>query len=246
MSSRRVLVLGGSGAVGGAVCRALAGRGARLVFTFHQRAEAAAALARALPGSQALRLDLGSPADAEDVLHAAHTALGGLDAVVQCAGVAVTTSAPERQQVADIDEAAWDRMFDVNVRGTFLACRKAAALMRPPGGSGGEVVLLGGASGIKPVPAPVHLSAATGALRGMAQALAKELGPHGVRVNLVAPGLLEEGISRHLSAELRQEYLKHCALRRLGRLPEIANVVAWLALDNTYVTGQTIMVDGAL
>jgi NAD(P)-dependent dehydrogenase (short-subunit alcohol dehydrogenase family) len=96
------------------------------------------------------------------------------------------------------------------------------------------------------VPAPVHYAAAKGALAGMTAAMAKELGPHGVRVNLVAPGILEDGMSRSLPEELRTEYLKHCGLRRYGRLSEIAAWAGWLALHNTYVTGQTILVDGAL
>jgi NAD(P)-dependent dehydrogenase (short-subunit alcohol dehydrogenase family) len=80
----------------------------------------------------------------------------------------------------------------------------------------------------------------------MTAAMAKELGPDGIRVNLLAPGILEGGMSTRLPAELRQDYLKHCGLRRFGRFDEVAAWVAWLALQNTYVTGQTILVDGAL
>jgi NAD(P)-dependent dehydrogenase (short-subunit alcohol dehydrogenase family) len=80
----------------------------------------------------------------------------------------------------------------------------------------------------------------------MTAAMAKELGKDGIRVNLVAPGILESGMSHVLPENLRQEYLKHCGLRRYGRQAEIAAWAAWLALHNTYVTGQTILVDGAL
>jgi NAD(P)-dependent dehydrogenase (short-subunit alcohol dehydrogenase family) len=80
----------------------------------------------------------------------------------------------------------------------------------------------------------------------MVKAMAKELGPRNIRVNSVAPGILEDGISRTLPDELRQEYLKHCGLKRTGRLSEVARLVAWLALHNTYVTGQVMLVDGAL
>ena len=80
----------------------------------------------------------------------------------------------------------------------------------------------------------------------MASSLAKELGPDSIRVNLVAPGILEAGLSRDIPDDLLSEYLKHCGLKRVGRLDEVASLVAWLAQRNTYVNGQTILVDGAL
>src|SRR5205823_1217978 len=112
--------------------------------------------------------------------------------------------------------------------------------------SGGELVLIGSIDGVKPVPAPVHYGASKGALVGMARTMAKELGPASIRVNVVAPGVLGEGISKTLPEDLRSEYLKHCGLKRFGAPSEIARVVAWLVLENTYVTGQTILLDGAL
>jgi NAD(P)-dependent dehydrogenase (short-subunit alcohol dehydrogenase family) len=250
---KRVLVLGGSGALGGAVCRALAAEGARLAFTYHRRQDAAESLARDLSGTPggalALALDLARVADIAGAVHVAHEALGGIDALVQCAGVAVSVADTEgerpRQRVADIDEAAWDRMHAVNVKGAFFACREVVARMRAAG-AGGELVLVGSIDGAKPVPTPAHYAASKAALRGMAQAMAKEFGRDGIRVNVLAPGLLDGGIARSLAPELVAEYLKHCALRRAGRLPEVAQVAAWLALENTYVTGQTILVDGAL
>jgi NAD(P)-dependent dehydrogenase (short-subunit alcohol dehydrogenase family) len=111
---------------------------------------------------------------------------------------------------------------------------------------GGNIVLIGSVDGVKPVPAPVHYAASKGALTGMVAALAKELGEHNIRVNMVAPGILEGGISTVLEDRLMKEYLKHCGLKRLGRPSEVANVVAWLVRHNTYVTGQTVLVDGAL
>jgi NAD(P)-dependent dehydrogenase (short-subunit alcohol dehydrogenase family) len=146
--------------------------------------------------------------------------------------------------MTDVDEPAWDRMLDVNARSAFFAVRSAAPHLRERGG--GNIVLLGSIDGVKLVPAPVHYAAAKGALAGMTAAMAKELGPDGIRVNLVAPGILDGGMSRVLPDELRAEYLKHSGLRRYGRMEEIAEYVAWLALHNTYLTGQTVLVDGAL
>ncbi|PYU88268.1 MAG: hypothetical protein DMG08_26125, partial [Acidobacteria bacterium] len=100
--------------------------------------------------------------------------------------------------------------------------------------------------GVKPVPAPVHYAASKGALGAMTRAMAKELGEHKIRVNMVAPGIMEDGISKTLVDSLMQEYVKHCGLKRVGKLSEIASIVAWFAQHNTYVTGQIILADGGL
>ena len=71
-------------------------------------------------------------------------------------------------------------------------------------------------------------------------------GEYGIRVNLLAPGILEDGVSRVLPQHLRDEYVKHCGLKRVGTLSEVACLAAWLATENTYVTGETIVVDGGL
>jgi 3-oxoacyl-[acyl-carrier protein] reductase len=135
-------------------------------------------------------------------------------------------------------------MIDVNARSAFFAVRRLSRLMR--GNGGGNIVLLGSIDGVKPAPSPVHYAASKAAVSGMVKAMAKELGPYNIRVNTVAPGVLDGGLSRVLPDNLRREYLKHCGLKRLGRLDEVASVAAWLALDNTLVTAQTIVVDGAL
>jgi len=243
----RCLVFGGSGALGRVVCETLASQGARVAFTYHTRSEIAKSLTERLPDTVALTLDLASLSDVERVVDEATSALGGLDAFVQCAGVAVTTGRDQggsHPTISQVGERAWDDMMDVNVKSTFFALRRVVEVLRSSGG--GNIVLVGSVDGVKPVPAPVHYAASKGALTGMIAALAKELGEHNVRVNMVAPGILEGGISGALEDRLMKEYLKHCGLKRLGRLSEVANVVAWLVRHNTYVTGQTVLVDGAL
>lgn len=243
----RCLVFGGSGALGNVVCRQLHDAGARLAFTYHANEQAARVLADELPGAQNVALDLLSIPALEQVIDRFANEWGGLDAFIQCAGVGLTVPSSEGQvhhTMDQVDERAWERMQDINVKSTFFAVRRAAMHMRRAGT--GNIVLVGSIDGVKPVPAPVHYAAAKGALAGMTAAMAKELGKDGIRINLIAPGILEGGMSRVLPENLRQEYLKHSGLKRFGRFSEIAAWAAWLALRNTYVTGQTILVDGAL
>ena len=147
-------------------------------------------------------------------------------------------------RMPDVDEAGWDRILDVNAKSTFFAVRRVSEVMRR--GGGGNIVFIGSVDGVKPAPSPVHYAASKGALAGMTLAMAKELGEHRIRVNMVAPGILEGGLSRSLPENLLQEYVKHCGLKRVGKLSEIASIVAWLARHNTYVTGRVLLADGAL
>jgi NAD(P)-dependent dehydrogenase (short-subunit alcohol dehydrogenase family) len=219
-----------------------------VAFTYHDSESAAYALAAQMPGAVPLPLDVTCVKDVEKAVDRAAESLDGIDAFVQCVGVGLTTPAPPAAEPAHVrmravDEPAWDRMMDVNAKSTFFAVRRVADVMAR---GGGNVVLIGSIDGVKPVPSPVHYAASKGALAGMTSAMAKELGVDGIRVNMVAPGILEAGLSRDIPAQLLQEYVKHCGLKRVGRVGEVASVVGWLALHNTYVTGQVVLVDGAL
>ncbi len=243
----RCLVIGGSGALGGAVCRQLAAQGARVFFTWFRNADRAAELRGELPGIDGAELDLRCSAAIEKITNHAAAALGGLNALINCAGIGVAGNRPAHQghiKMGDIGESDWDEMHSVNVRGAFFACRAALPHLRAAGG--GNIVLTGSIDGIKPLPAPVHYSAAKAALVGMVKAMSKETGSQSIRANVVAPGVMEKGLSRTLPAELLSEYNKHSGLGRPARLEEVASVIAWLATENTYVTGQTILLDGAL
>ncbi|HET9931694.1 MAG TPA: SDR family oxidoreductase [Polyangiaceae bacterium] len=235
-----VIVLGGSGAVGGAICRALVADGARVGFTYFKNADAAAALERELPGSIAKRVDLESVAELTRTLTELRADLGGVCGLVHAATLTSAARDPKFEKLDEADEASFDRLFAVNVRSAYFACREFARDFR------GNIVLLGSLDGAKSLPSPVAYAASKGALVAMARALSKELGSRGVRVNVVAPGVLERGSSELVPAELRAEYLKHCGLKRFGKVEEVARLVSYLTLFNTYVTGQTLVVDGAL
>ena len=244
----RCLVLGGSGSLGRVLCQALAAEGARVAFTYHTGTAAAAELLEKLPGGTALPLDVSSVVHVDRTVDQVAAEFGGIDALVQCTAICISPGDPVRpdsvQRLEDISESGWDQLMAVNVKGTFFACRRVVRYTRPNGG--GNIVLTGSINAVKPLPSPVVYATSKAALIGMTQTMAKELGPHNIRVNLVAPGVMEEGVSQTLPEHLQQEYVKHCGLRRLAKVPEIASVVAWLARHNTYVTAQTILVDGAL
>ncbi len=241
--ARRVVVIGGSGEVGRVLVRDLAEAGARVAFTYRSGAAVAEELLARVPGTCAARVDVADVAALERTLDGLADQLGGVDALVHCAVKTSTTEPASFEGVDDVSWGGWDELMAINVRSPFVAVRH----LRPrfPAG-GGNVVLFGSVDGIKPVPSPVPYAASKAAGRGLVLSLSKALGKEKIRVNMVAPGALERGASRTLPPELRAEYLRHAGLRRLGKVEEVTGLATWLALENTYVTGQVLLVDGGL
>lgn len=241
---KRVLVVGASGALGRAVLSQLRGRSVRAALTYNQGEGRAREGAEGLRDPWFARMDVRDPVMVDRVVGEAHAALGGaIDALVYCAGLA--TDVPGVYQRWDTVTAdGWDAMFHVNVRGPFLCAQALARREIAPGGA--NVVFVGSVDGAKQCPTSVPFATSKGALVALAHALTKDLGPRGVRTNVVAPGLLQSGASSIVPDEIRREYLKHSALKRYGTLAEAASLVTWLALDNTYITGRTLVLDGGL
>jgi len=229
ISTRRALVLGGTGTVGAAVLRELARRGVPAVFTFHRSEDKAHALAAEL-GHTAVRVDLADGAATAAMLDAQDA-----DVLIHCAG----TSAP--LALAELDVAAWQQAMAVNVQSAFLACRWVAARARRC-----DVVLVNGLDRAQSLPLPAHFAASQGALSALAMAAAHELGPRDIRVNVIALGPLEGGLSAGLAARRRKDFETFSALRRPGKPEEAAKAIVWLALDNTFIQGKVVPVNGGI
>lgn len=233
--SKRVWIVGGSGAVGVAVRALLEARGHRVSWTYRTR-----------PGAGGVALDVRDAAAIEAAAMGARDVLGGLDAMVYLAAIG-TTDPGRFLALDDVTPEAWDEFAAVNLRGAFFASRAfARAVDGANGANGANIVLAGSIDGHKPVPASVPYAATKGALEAMVRALSKEFGPRNVRINALAPGVLEGGLSSVLPKRLVDDYLSHDALSRKGTLREVAEVFAYFAVENSYVTGRTIAVDGGL
>jgi 3-oxoacyl-[acyl-carrier protein] reductase len=231
---KRVLVLGGSGTLGAALLRELHAAGARAVFTWHRNAETAAALSEEL-GFRGYRANF-EQADAVTLLFDALAQDGLLpDAVVHCAGVAP----PAR--IGDISAQGWDALNAVHGRAAMLCAQQMERRALR-----GALVMVAALDGLQPVPAPAHYAASQAAMWGLTLALAKELGPKGILVNLAVVGVLDGGISRELEPALRDSYRRYAALGRTGTCAEAARALRWLALENTYLNGAQFPLTGGL
>lgn len=230
-------VTGGSKGIGAAVVRALAPRG-NVAFTYNSSEESAFALERELAsfgGVKAFRCDVRDPASVEETASAVRARFGSPDIVVNCAGVSL------RKLFQDTSEDDWREMFSVNCDGAYRVTR--AFLPDMLAKKRGAVVNVSSVWGSVGASFEVAYSASKAALEGLTRALAKEIALSGVRVNAVAPGAVDTDMMRVYSAEEIASLERDIPLGRLASPDEIAAAVLFL-LDNGYVTGQTLTVDG--
>jgi len=245
LDGKRCLVTGGSRGLGLAIGEALARAGARVAFTYSRNRddadEARARIAAAGGGAEPLVFQ-GSVADAAHVqatVAAIVAAWGGIDVLVNNAGT--TQILP----IALREEADWDAVMDVNVKGAYLFSR---AVLKPMiRARAGHILGIGSFASERVIEAPVHYAAAKSALRGFTEALAREVGRYNIKVNLLSPGLFDAGLSRSLPQHRLNEYLGQSALGRLGTVDEIARLALFLVSDeNSFMTGAKIVADGGL
>ncbi len=239
LAGKRILVTGGSRGLGGALCRGFAARGARVAFTYLRDAKGAEATLAACPEGRSFQASVVDGAATEQVVRTLETEWGGLDVLVNNAGV--TQNLP----LALLEEEDWDLVMDTNVKGPYLTSRAVARGMIRR--RSGVILNIGSLVGTRMLDAPIHYTASKAALVGLTMAMAKELSRYSVRVVCLAPGLLEDGVGRNLPDHRLADYLKHCALKRVGTFEEVARFASFLVSDaNSYMTGETILMDGGL
>jgi 3-oxoacyl-[acyl-carrier protein] reductase len=243
LDGRIALVTGGSRGLGRALCRVLAREGAAIAFNYSRsedEAQAALAELRAAGAkASAFRVSVLDKPGLDAMVKGIEAELGPVDILINNAGVGQVVP------LALMEEADWDRMLDTHVKGAFLATQ--AVLRGMVRQKRGSVLNIGSLAGVKMLQAPVHYCTAKAALKGFTEGLAKEVGRYGIRVNCLAPGVLEAGVSEYLPPAKREQYLQHCAVGRTGTLEEVAEVAAFLVSDrNSYMNGATVLVDGGV
>jgi NAD(P)-dependent dehydrogenase (short-subunit alcohol dehydrogenase family) len=248
IAGQRVIITAGAGGIGLAIARPLAAHGARL-FVCDVADDALKAFGRDFPEAGRIRADVAIEADVERLFAAATDYLGGLDAMINNAGIAGPTGGVE-----EISPADWRRTIDVCLTGQFLCAHHAVPMLKAAGG--GSIVNMSSAAGRHGYAFRTPYSAAKWGVIGFTQSLAKELGPANIRVNAILPGIVEgprmEGVIRSRAGqlgipydEMEAQYLAKVSLRRMVTQDDVAAAIAFLLSDaGRNVSGQSIGVDG--
>ena len=227
-----VMITGGSRGIGAAAVRLFAARGDRVYFLYEKEHDAARAVA-AETGATAICCDVASAAGVQ----AAFRQLPELDILICNAGIV------HYGLMSMMAEADWDRIFAVNVKGIYNCVNAATPLfLRKQAGSVVTVSSMWGQVGAS---CEAAYSATKGAVIAMTKALAKELGPSGIRVNCVAPGVILTDMCAGIDPETMQSLAEESALGRNGTPEDVAKAMAYLA-DADFVTGQVLAVNGGL
>jgi 3-oxoacyl-[acyl-carrier protein] reductase len=243
LKNKVAVVTGASKGIGASIARALGGAGASVVVNYASDKAGAdkvvADIVKAGSKAVAVKADLSRPADIASLFAAAQKEFGRLDVLVNNAGVF------QFSPLADVEPGEFHRQFDTNVLGPILASREAARYF---GEAGGNIINVSSVVSEAAYPGSVVYSATKGALDAVTRVLARELGPRKIRVNTLAPGMIEtEGThtAGFIGSDFQKQAEASTPLGRIGQPDDVARVALFLASDESgWVTGERITVAG--
>jgi len=229
---RKALVTGGSRGIGAATCRALARDGWTVYVNYNQSRDKALALAAEIGGT-AVWADVSDPAAVQAMFDAA----GDVELLVNNAGIA------HAEQVQDLTDELWRQLYSVNIDGAFYCTRAAVpGMIRAKRGC---IINITSVCGVYGSSCEAAYSSTKGAMISMTRSLFKELAPSGIRVNAIAPGVIETDMTACFTAEEKAMMAADTPLGRIGQPEDIAELAAFLASDRaSFITGEIIGCDG--
>jgi len=241
--SRVVVVTGGSKGIGAAVCRAFVADGDTVVINYSRSQAEAETLRSELSGSKGHvvleKADISEYAGAKQMIDNIMNQFNKIDVLVNNAGIT------RDGFLMLMSEEDWREVLDVNLTGVFNCSRAVCEHMIAQ--RGGAIVNMSSLSGITGLAGQANYAASKGGVIAFTRALAKELAPFGIRVNAVAPGIIETEMTAQLSDDMKKRFLDTIPMKRFGFPEEVASVIRFLASsDASYITGETFCISGGL
>jgi 3-oxoacyl-[acyl-carrier protein] reductase len=243
LKGKRVLVSGGSHGLGRALCLTFSGYGASVAFNYatssQQALETQAAIEKNGSQCKIYQTSVLDLTGLRSMVADLENTWGGIDILVNNAGIS------QMLPIALLEEEDWDKLLDVNLKGTYLLTR--AVLRGMIRKRAGKILNIGSLAGLRIIDAPAHYAASKAAIKGLTMSLAKEIGRYNITVNSIAPGVLEGGVAVNIPEYRIQEYVQNCSLGRVGSYDEIAEMASFMVSDdNSYMNGFTLVMDGGL
>ena len=235
----RVLITGGSRGIGRAIVEEFCKQDDKVAFIYHTRHEEAAAVCAAT-GAYGICADVQSADEVRRAVAEAEKALGGsVEVLVNNAGISLIS------QMQDVTDEQWRTLVDTNLSGAFYLSRAVVpAMIRA---HSGRIIHIGSMWGKTGASCEVPYSATKAALRGLTTSMAKELGPSGITVNCIEPGVIETEMNATLDSETVAALMEETPVGRLGTPADVAYAVVFLASERaSFITGQCIGVDGGI
>lgn len=239
--SKTVIVTGASRGIGKACALEFGRNGANVIVNYSNSKEKAEEVCEEISklGGRALPFcaDVADRKAVDEMIAFAHSNFGSITTLVNNAGIA------EQIMFCDITEEKWDRMFAVDVKGVYNCIQ--AVLPDMIHNKSGRIINISSMWGITGASCEVHYSAAKAAVIGMTKALAKELGPSGITVNAIAPGVISTEMNGNISEEIMSELKEETPIGRIGTPEDIAETALFLASPKaSFITGEVISVNG--
>jgi len=243
--NRTALVVGGSGGIGGTVCKMLADRGCNVVCGYNSSEAEALRLVAQITGAgqraMAIKIDLSLPDSCvlDEICENIFNQFGSLDILVNCAAINLEAAAPA------MDDDCWRKVIEVNLTGAFGLTRAATKYMMMK--RWGRIIHISSVSAHLGGRGQINYASAKAGLEAMVRVFALEVGRKGITVNGVAPGVITTAMSERIIGEHQDKLLETISVKRFGRPEEVAEMIAFLASDAAaYINGQTIRVDGGM
>lgn len=233
---RKALVSGGSRGIGAAVVKELVLSGWKVAFLYEKNEEAAKKVERDT-GAVSVKCDVSDRDSVFSAFEKAKRALGGIDDIVSCAGIA------QQELFQFVTQDDWSRMLNVNLSGAAYLAQ--AALPDMISNRNGGIVFVSSIWGEVGASMEAHYSASKAGLIGLMKALSKEVGPSGIRVNAVTPGVIRTDMLKSFDEETMMSLKEETPLGRIGTPEDVAKAVRFLLSDDAdFITGQTLGVNG--